>query len=213
MTERIELWTNAAQRAEFEDLAELFAILRTTELLETAYARDALDVNEYREACSKLITQFKNTEKALLQRGTIESTAQFIRKYNVDCPRAVERMNAGVPESTLGSGLAAQAEDNTKMHLAIVREMTEQFIYLSNLLAIGHTAADQLTPQLEVLLKTLSKAKALLKGGFDPASLESWLKILQQMRASDVLDEDSVRQFQYDLNNAKVQIDEILSNS
>jgi ESCRT-I complex subunit VPS28 len=206
MAARVELWTTAAQRAEFEDLAELYAILRTTELLETAYARDALDVSEYREACSKLITQFKNTEKALVQRGTIENLQQFIRRYSVDCPRAVERMSVGAPDSVTGSN----GSEDKKQNLALVREMTELFIYLANLLSLGRTAADELTPQLEALLKSLGKARTLIQG-FDMSSLERWLKTLQQMRASDQLDEDQTRQFMYDLNSAKAQIDDLLS--
>jgi ESCRT-I complex subunit VPS28 len=206
MVDRVELWTTAAQRAEFEDLAELYAILKTTELLETAYARDALDVNEYREACTKLITQFKNTEKALIQRGTIENLQQFIRRYAVDCPRGVERMSVGAPDSVGGTN----GSDDRRQNLALVREMTELFIYLANLLSLGRTAADELTPQLEALLKSLAKAKNMIQG-FDMSSLEKWLRTLQQMRASDQLDEEQTRQFMYDLNSAKAQIDDLLN--
>ena len=206
-TEKIELWTTAAQRAEFEDLAELFAILKTTELLETAYARDAIDVNEYREACARLIGQFKNTEKALLQRGAIENLQQFLKRFNVDCPRAVERMAIGAPDSM---PTHEGQEESKKQHYTLVKEITELFIYLANLLSLGRTAADELTPQLEALLKSLSKAKSLLPG-FDPFNLEKWLKALQQMRASDQLDEEATRQFQYDLNSSKAQVDDILS--
>lgn len=207
--DRVELWSTASERSEFEDMAELYAILRTTESLEVANARDALEHTEYVEACSKLITQFKNTEKALIQRGSIESLQAFIRKFQIDCPRAVERMATGAPDGAFGSG---QKQDDKKGAMALVREMTELFIYCSNLLSLNRTAVDELLPQLEALIRSLNKAKGLIQG-FDPAPLEKWVRTMQGMRASEQLDEDEARQLMFDLNNAKAAIDDILSQN
>lgn len=39
--------------------ADLYAIIKTTEKLERAFVRDAIDAGQYEEACGKLIGQFK----------------------------------------------------------------------------------------------------------------------------------------------------------
>lgn len=45
-----------------EKLADLYAILLTTEHLETAYVRDAVTAGDYAPACAKLIAQFKTVK-------------------------------------------------------------------------------------------------------------------------------------------------------
>ena len=94
----IKLYETARERANFEELSDLYSIIRATEAIETAYSRDAISKSEYGEACSKLITQFKGTEAGLIQGGKISSIDQFFKDYGVDCPRAYERLvKVGVP--------------------------------------------------------------------------------------------------------------------
>jgi len=44
-------------------------------------------------------------------------------------------------------------------------------------------------------------------------SIEKWIKQMEQMRASEQLDEDAGRQLLYDLNNAKASIDDLLNQN
>jgi ESCRT-I complex subunit VPS28 len=123
---KISLWATPQQRRMAEDQAELFAILRATEKLEFAYARDAIDSDEYTEACQRLITQFKATEKALRQDGTITDTQTFVTKYGLDCPRAVERLlTSGVPATVLHGGSGATRSTN---EVVLSAEVTSAFI-------------------------------------------------------------------------------------
>jgi hypothetical protein len=48
-----------------EKLADLYAIVMTTEHLETAYVRDAVTASEYAPASAKLIAQFKIVKEAV----------------------------------------------------------------------------------------------------------------------------------------------------
>ena len=80
------------ERKSLEDLADLYSIIRTTESLEAAYSRDAITPAEYAEACKRLISQFKTTEAALVSSKAIVSADSFIREFQVDCPRAYERL-------------------------------------------------------------------------------------------------------------------------
>lgn len=88
----IRLYENSKERDQLERLADLYSIIKATELLEAAYSRDAISPNEYSDACNKLISQFKATEKGLLLSKAITSTDNFYRDYQIDCPRAYERL-------------------------------------------------------------------------------------------------------------------------
>jgi ESCRT-I complex subunit VPS28 len=215
MSSTTDLWTTAQERIEFEDQAELYAILKTCEYLEIAHARDVVEQTDYVEQCMKLIAQFKNFEKALIQRGTIASLQDFVVKYSIlDCPRAIDRMQTGYPDDPPFSNVKLNnSKDDKKLAMSLVREMTELFIYLSNLLSLNRTAIDELLPQLEALLRSLNKAKSLITQGYDPTALEIWLKQMQSMKASDELNEEQTRQLLHDLNTSKAQIDDILSQS
>ena len=46
-------------------LADLFAILKSTDKLERAYVRDDISAKEYEPLCSKLIGQFKTLYETL----------------------------------------------------------------------------------------------------------------------------------------------------
>jgi ESCRT-I complex subunit VPS28 len=88
----IKMYENTKERDNFERLADLYSIIKATELLEAAYARDAITPNEYSDACNRLIGQFKTTEKGLVLSKAIESADSFFKEYQIDCPRAYERL-------------------------------------------------------------------------------------------------------------------------
>jgi ESCRT-I complex subunit VPS28 len=44
--QEIKLWADTKDRRKYEDLADLFAIFKTTEHLEAAYVRDAITPEE-----------------------------------------------------------------------------------------------------------------------------------------------------------------------
>lgn len=211
---RAELWSTAQERRRYEDLADLYAILRTTEFLELAHNRDCIESqSEYEEQCQKLINQFKATEKALLQSGQMESLEQFLLQFQVvDCPRALERIRIGAPQ---GSAAGTQnAASNSKSTIQAVKDLTELFIYCSNLISLNHRAVDELLPQLEALVKTIDKAKLLLGvslPGNEELALQQWVKRMQAMRASDEIDEEQARQLLFDLNTCKAGTDDMLT--
>jgi hypothetical protein len=54
-----------------------FWSLQTTEYLERAYMKDAIEDAEYTTECSKLIGKFKNLEKTLIS-GNIITSAEYV---------------------------------------------------------------------------------------------------------------------------------------
>merc|ERR1712100_630274 len=59
------LYSTPTERSRVEREADLFSIIRATELLERAYVRDAVSAQDYTAACAKLIGQFKTAQLAL----------------------------------------------------------------------------------------------------------------------------------------------------
>lgn len=98
--EAIDLYETSREREHYDEQANLYAIILATEHLERAYARDAIEPKEYTTQCKKLISQFKLAERVLRNEMTTET---FMQLYQMDCPRATERLlKMGVPEPLRG---------------------------------------------------------------------------------------------------------------
>lgn len=146
----IPLHATSKDRRHLEDLADLYAIIKATEHLEKAYARDLVGAEEvslrvkpclyylflrsltvplfpsrslpqYTAACLKLLTQYKSTASAL----TDIDVQDFIKTYSLEAPRAVDRLlRAGVPATTLHK----QADKEGSNSQIRVAETTQFFI-------------------------------------------------------------------------------------
>lgn len=115
----VSLYANSREREGMDEQANLYSIIVATEHLERAYARDAISQKEYTEQCKKLISQFRLAERIL--RGSM-STEDFMALYQMDCPRAVERLLVqGVPEAIKGGSTDAS-------HAVTVAETVQHFI-------------------------------------------------------------------------------------
>jgi len=62
----VKLWNDKRGRNEYERLANLYALIRSVERLETAYVNSAAHAGAYEAACSELITKYKTLRNALV---------------------------------------------------------------------------------------------------------------------------------------------------
>lgn len=93
-TQEIKLYTTSRERSTYDNLADLYSILITTEHLEKAFLRDTCSPEEYTSECKKLIAQFK-TAISLLENFNLDA---FVRDYNIDCEYAINRLvKKGIP--------------------------------------------------------------------------------------------------------------------
>lgn len=90
--EEVKLYEDSKERGKLEELSDLYAIMKATELLEKAYSRDCISSSDYADACSRTISQFKTAESALISRQYITNTESFMKEYQIDTPRAFERL-------------------------------------------------------------------------------------------------------------------------
>mmetsp|Transcript_30400 Transcript_30400/g.60388 ORF Transcript_30400/g.60388 Transcript_30400/m.60388 type:complete len:185 (+) Transcript_30400:200-754(+) len=182
----IPLHATSKDRRHLEDLADLYAIIKATEHLEKAYARDLVGAEEYTAACLKLLTQYKSTASAL----TDIDVQDFIKTYSLEAPRAVDRLlRAGVPATTLHK----QADKEGSNSQIRVAETTQFFITAMDAVKLEQNAVDDLHPLLSDLMDSLTRVPQL-PDKFESAELvEKWLKKLNAMRAGDELDESECR--------------------
>lgn len=193
----IKLFENSKERKRTEELADLYAIIKTTESLEAAYSRDAIDSTEYAEACTKLISQFKTTEAALLSIGAIESADKFFREF-LDCPRARNRLLVvGVPATVV------HATHDDRGEAVLVAETVQAFITAMDALKLNQRAVDEVQPLVSELMNALTKVKGISPETFEGSKkISQWLTTLNNLRASEEISDDDARQLVFDLEAA-----------
>jgi ESCRT-I complex subunit VPS28 len=194
--EEIELYSNSKERQAYDDKATLFSIMTATEHLERAYARDAVDPQEYTTECNKLISQFRLAEKAALEKGM--TTEDFMTLYEMDCPRAAERLlTMGVPEPIRSGPTGGSAG------VAVtVAETVQHFITTMDAVKLEQRAVDELQPLLSDLMESLTRLPET-PNEFEPnRKIQKWLQKLNAMRAVDEINEEDSRQLYHDLDSA-----------
>lgn len=197
-TEEIKLYENSKERQRYEELSELYAIIKATELLEAAFIRDAIAAEEYTAACNRIISQFKTTEAALIHRKEIESVDKFFKEFQVDCPKAYERLVVtGVPATVIfATGKDSRGET------VIVAETVQQFITAMDALRLGQKAVDEVQPLISDLTGTLVRVPNLPTDFQGCVKMRQWLNKLNEMRAADEMDEEECRQLLHDLDSS-----------
>mmetsp|Transcript_32702 Transcript_32702/g.80099 ORF Transcript_32702/g.80099 Transcript_32702/m.80099 type:complete len:210 (+) Transcript_32702:127-756(+) len=188
----VKLYTTSAERDNYDNLADLFAIMRTTEAVEKAHLRDSITSDEYAATCTKLIKQFKAAQH-LTQLTTPEQIQQFMRDYKLDCKAAYRRL---VVEQMVDA--AAAVDDSAKT----IAETVQFFITAMDSLKLEMTAVDQIYPLLNDLYQSLSKISSLPPDWDGKVKIKKWLTLLNSMKAHDELNDEQVRQVLFDLDSA-----------
>jgi len=203
----IRLSEDAKERRRYEDMADLYSIIKATQHLEKAYVRDAIKPDDYTLACQRLIAQFKTTEAALRSDPSFKGTELFMKEYKMDCPLAHERLCvAGVPATVLHAH-----NDTNKDASVIVAEATQWFITAIDVLNLNQRAVDDIQPVISDLVKVLNKSEMICPN-FDKTRLQDWLIKLNSMRASQELDDDEARQLTLDLESSYADFKTSLSS-
>jgi|EP00979_Chaetoceros_neogracilis_P004713 ESCRT-I complex subunit VPS28 len=200
----IDLFDSGREREMYDNLGDLYSIIMATESLERAYARDAVTRDEYTAECNRLISQFRVAERVAL--GNSMSTDTFMQVYQLDCPRAADRLlRIGVPEQMLS---------NAESHKTAitVAETAEKFITAMDALKLETTAVDELQPLLSDLMNFLARLPDI-PNEFEPNRIvQQWLQKLNLMRAVDEIEEAESRQLYMDLDSAYQEFKRYLSD-
>ncbi|KAG9091880.1 Vacuolar protein-sorting-associated protein 28 [Ceratobasidium sp. 370] len=120
---------------------------------------------------------------------SVPSVEEFMRRYNMDHPAALHRVQVGVPATIEHSSDQSGSAETAKW----VAETTQSFITFMDALNLRLRAKDQLHPRLQELMTGYAKFKdsARWEGR---GKIVSWLITLNAMKASDEITEDQARQ-------------------
>lgn len=209
LQQEIKLFANAREREKYENMADLFAILVTTEYVEKAYIRDVITADEYAPACTKLIAQFKTSQS--LNHDAVPSIPVFMEQYRMSCPAAANRLlQIGVPATIEHSVKRSSEPVNNAKHVA---ETVQICITLMDALKLNMAAVDQIHPLLSDLLEAIGRVSSIPQDFVGKEKVKSWLVTLNKMKASDELDQDQVRQLLFDLESAHNAFYRLISQS
>ena len=197
----IELFETSRERERYDEQANLYAIIIATEHLERAFARDAITQKEYTDQCKKLISQFKLAERTLRKEM---STETFMDIYQMDCPRASERLlKMGIPEP-----IKSNADDTNSAQT--IAETVQHFITTMDAVKLEQRAVDELQPLLSDLMDVLTRLPEI-PNDFEPnRKVRKWLEKLNSMRAVDEISDEDSRQLYLDLDLAYTEFTRFL---
>ncbi|XP_067568639.1 vacuolar protein sorting-associated protein 28 homolog isoform X1 [Pseudorca crassidens] len=190
--EEVKLYKNAREREKYDNMAELFAVVKTMQALEKAYIKDCVSPNEYTAACSRLLVQYKAAFRQV-QGSEISSIDEFCRKFRLDCPLAMERIKEDRPITI--------KDDKGNLNRCIA-DVVSLFITVMDKLRLEIRAMDEIQPDLRELMETMHRMSHLPPDFEGRQTVSQWLQTLSGMSASDELDDSQVRQMLFDLESA-----------
>ncbi|KAL7422919.1 Vacuolar protein-sorting-associated protein 28 [Cryptotrichosporon argae] len=206
LDQEVRLYTTNAERERAENLATLFSIIVSLEYLERAYVRDSVNGKEYAPACIKLLAQYKSLMK--LVGDDVGGVEAFMKRFRMDHPAALHRLQVGVPATVEHSAEATEGAEAGKW----VAETTQSFITFMDALKLNLRAKDQLHPFLTDLMSGYSRFKGSQEWE-GRAKILHWLIELNAMKASDEITEEQSRQMLFDIENAYNEFFRSLSKS
>ncbi|KJZ76146.1 hypothetical protein HIM_04602 [Hirsutella minnesotensis 3608] len=203
LDEEVKLTETRAERDLQESLAELFSIIVTLDELEKAFLKDAIPEAEYTEICERSLRQYK----ALLADETIacefQGLEEFKAKWDLEAPRATERLRVGMPSTTItASSSAAPAPTASANNTSgvLILEATQEFITFLDAVKLGMLSKDQLHPLLSDVIQSVNR---VTDQDFDNrGKIVQWLITLNQMKAAEELSEQQARELEMDIQQA-----------
>lgn len=206
LEEEVKLFDSSAERDLIDSLAEIYSIIRTLDGLEKAYIKDALPENEYSDMCSKLLRQYRsilNDEDVSREFVDLDT---FTRKWEIECPRAKERLRVGLTADevhtrpAISSGQIPMANPSTGFSGSLILVATENFITFLDALRLNMVSKSALHPLLSDVIQSVNK---VTDQDFEHrGKIIQWLITLNQMKTSEELSDDQAHDLAFDMEQA-----------
>jgi len=194
---KMKVYEGRTEKKKMEELADVYSIILATEHLEKAFVRDAITNDVYTKTCKKLISQYKTAIDSM--GDTYMGINNFMKDYSMKCQRAAIRFQQGVPATIYHGGAQSQEEKGAELN---VFHCVQHFITLMDSLKLEMKAVDELHPSLSDLMESINKVSDLPPDHDAKVKVKKWLLKLNQLKASDELDDEDVRQMLMDLDQA-----------
>jgi len=198
---KVKLCNTKEERESFDQLANLFGIIRAVEGIEKAKAWNGISPIDYKRECTRLIEQFKATQM-ITQIDTPEKIKQFMHDYDLGkCKMAYQRLvEIGYPAATT----------TTHTSTKVVAETVQHFITLMDSLRLNLVAIDDIQPLLSDLIDSISNTLITFEG---KEKISKWFITINQMKATEELNEEQKRQMILDLETSYSSFHKSLENS
>ena len=118
---------------------------------------------------------------------------QFVKKYNLDCPAALERIREDRPITI---------KDDTGNQSKVIANIVSLFITISDRLKLNLRAMDELHPDLKELYETLLTMSSLPDQHSSVLKVKKWYSKLDTMTVHDELSEEEAREMIFELDSA-----------
>eukprot|EP01112_Ceratiomyxa_fruticulosa_P011349 TRINITY_DN306_c0_g1_i1.p1 TRINITY_DN306_c0_g1~~TRINITY_DN306_c0_g1_i1.p1 ORF type:complete len:265 (+),score=48.84 TRINITY_DN306_c0_g1_i1:68-796(+) len=193
----VKLFNTNKEREMYDNMADLYSLIKTMEYLEKAFLRDSISAKDYAPACTKLIAQYKTAQNLL--KDTVPSLPNFLAEYKLECKAAMDRFAKGYPATVEH---AISDKDTSFNSQKTVAEVVQHFITTMDSLKLNLVAIDSIFPLINDLMESLNKVPHLGPDFDGKIRIRGWLTVMHQMKASDELNSDQVRQLLFDLESA-----------
>ncbi|MCJ1425484.1 hypothetical protein MMC29_003383 [Sticta canariensis] len=208
LDEEVKLSNSAGERDLFDSLAEIYSIIITLDGLEKAYIKDSVLEVEYTEICSRLLKQYKSTLNDDNVMREFVDLDTFKAEWNIECPRATERIRVNLPATIVDPSTAHVNSSNAVVQSGSVASgsqillATENFITFLDALKLNMLSKDSLHPLLSEVIQSVNQ---VTNADFDNRSkIINWLIRLNGMRATEELGEDEARELAFDMDGAEI---------
>ena len=134
-----------------------------------------------------------------------ESTILFLLQLivnEIECPRANERIRVGIPSTVeqASHGPAASTGTGGGPSTSLIVAATENFITFIDALRINMTSKDALHPLLGDVIQSVNKVTN--EDFANRGKIIQWLITLNQMRTTEELSPEQVRELMFDMDQA-----------
>ncbi|KAL8747517.1 MAG: hypothetical protein Q9190_000605 [Brigantiaea leucoxantha] len=206
LDEEVKLSNSTAERDLYDSLAEIYSIIITLDGLEKAYIKDSIPEVEYTELCSRLLNQYKSILRDDTVSREFEDLETFKKKWDIECPRAMERLRVNLPATVAEPSASHHASSNGVSQArssatgSQILLATENFITFLDALRLNMRSKDALHPLLSEVIQTVNQVTT---ADFENrGKIISWLIRLNGMKATEELGEDEARQLIFDMEGA-----------
>lgn len=132
--------------------------------------------------------------------------------FQLEVPRATERIRVGLPATTVQTSSttpAAPAPGAGGTNGVLIAEATQEFITFLDAVKLGLLSKDQLHPLLSDVIQSVNRVTD--KDFENRGKIVQWLITLNQMKATDELSEEQARELELDIQQAYGGFKRILS--
>lgn len=193
--QQIKLYNNATERKQWDQLANLFSLIKTIDSVEQAWQNDFIDQLSYENTIRKLLSQLKTQQTALA--SSIPDLNRFIQDFSISANYAAPRIAAGVP-ATEEHRITPEASVSY-----LYAQIVQHFITAMDAIKLGMVTIDQILPLMNDLKNDFDKLAAL-KFNLSKSLLKliSWKNTMSERDAAEEITESEARQLSLDLDTA-----------